>query len=708
MPKTHPPHLATLLLRGVGFSPARRLGGALRPAPRRPFAARLFPLRLFPLWLFTLAILLFVLPPSGPRAEEGLSPWKPVIQTHKATPERLIAVDKSRQRLFLYERGGASPGAREYVCTTGRAVGDKSVQGDLKTPEGVYFIVQHIGAGLDYLKYGREAYTLNYPNPVDRLRRKTGYGLWIHGRGEPLVPRQTEGCVAMINEDLAGMRSVLLPGTPVALTGALSFEPGSPGEAETVRALEKNIRDWAAAWAARSGAMFDFYDKQAYALAQGEPFSLFQSQKERLFKILPWIRTTVENIHALEGPGYWVTWFFQDYQAPNLTTKGVRRLYWIRDAKGDFKIVGMEWTPGMTTGTLLASAEPAMPPIEERPRTEEQDSAESRSQSAVPARNAAPPPKAAAPLPEAAPASEAAPRRDHVEAPSLGKMATPALAPLLLALNQGKALPVGGWTGPQALPERAMSLPAPEEAGPPLRPVPPRNMARAPANGQEAAPPAGEDQRMLASRAIFSVPATDIFYPPRSLAAAEESPATPPANAAPDPDAASEIVPLVHIDDSSAAGRKLGTGDVPAQATTTASPASGKQSKAAAPQETADDAREVASLIKAWRKAWVNANLEAYMTFYAPDAVQGSRRKAAAIRKQKAELWSKVRPAKLVMSNVQILLKDKRVLVDMRQDYADSGGNTDRGIKTLTFENINGAWLITREEWSPMPDEAGN
>jgi murein L,D-transpeptidase YafK len=303
--------------------------------------------------------------------ESGKGVWQTTIEEHHATPEHLIVVDKSQQRLSLFERRSPLKQTRLFTCTTGQIEGDKEKEGDLKTPEGIYFVVQRIGSGLEYIKYGTEAYTLNYPNPVDRIRKKTGYGIWLHGRGEPLTPLQTQGCVALNNEDLASLGKLLFPGAPVALTESFSLSMGENSrEDPVVSALEKKVQAWAKAWSQRSPTMFDFYDKQAYTIAQGEPFARFQAQKERLFRQLPWIRNSIRDIRILQGPGYWVTWFNQDYRAPNLSTSGVRRLYWARDARGEFKILGMEWAPGMSTGTLLASSESALPPLETQPRTE--------------------------------------------------------------------------------------------------------------------------------------------------------------------------------------------------------------------------------------------------------------------------------------------------------------------------------------------------
>jgi hypothetical protein len=50
-----------------------------------------------------------------------------------------------------------------------------------------------------------------------------------------------------------------------------------------------------------------------------------------------------------------VTWFEQYYRAPNITTEGIRRLYWQPDEDGELRIVGMEWLPqnlGLETAYL--------------------------------------------------------------------------------------------------------------------------------------------------------------------------------------------------------------------------------------------------------------------------------------------------------------------------------------------------------------------
>ena len=99
-----------------------------------------------------------------------------------------LLVDKQKQMLFVVAENGNKKIeiVDEFRITTGRVVGDKMKEGDNKTPEGIYTLVRKLnGSGLPE-KYGPLAYVLDYPNCVDRLDRKTGSNIWIHGRNEAI------------------------------------------------------------------------------------------------------------------------------------------------------------------------------------------------------------------------------------------------------------------------------------------------------------------------------------------------------------------------------------------------------------------------------------------------------------------------------------------------------------------------------------------
>ena len=127
-----------------------------------------------------------------------------------------IAVDKSRREVFVLEETKDHYRiVKSYSANFGRERGDKVVQGDLKTPEGMYYITaikrqQELAA-----QYGPRAYVLNYPNDVDRAQGKTGYGIWIHGSGIGPATRPSEGCVVVNDLDVAALEEYAEPGTAV-------------------------------------------------------------------------------------------------------------------------------------------------------------------------------------------------------------------------------------------------------------------------------------------------------------------------------------------------------------------------------------------------------------------------------------------------------------------------------------------------------------
>ncbi|UZP67177.1 L,D-transpeptidase [Desulfovibrio mangrovi] len=290
-----------------------------------------------------LSIVSLAFPQAGYSA--GLTKgWQARFEEHPGIPPSLVAVDKGQQQLYLMEHKSPLAVAAQYVCTTGQIEGDKQDEGDKKTPEGVYFVQRHIPNGLDFGLYGGMAYTLNYPNPMDLLRKKSGHGIWVHGRGHNIVPRETQGCVAMNNADLLKLGPNLKPGTPVVLAHTIADKaPQTTEEKKIASAVLNMTREWATAWGNRDSVMFEYYDGDAYTKSQSGDFADFVATKERLFKNLPWILNWIDDIYVLQGPDYWVSWFKQYYRAPNLTVQGYRRLYWHKDTEGNLLIAGMEW-----------------------------------------------------------------------------------------------------------------------------------------------------------------------------------------------------------------------------------------------------------------------------------------------------------------------------------------------------------------------------
>ena len=303
---------------------------------------------------------------TGVAAAQG---WQAKIVGHPNLPPKFLTVDKDSQRLSVYAKKSPLRLVSTFPCTTGQSDGDKQIEDDLRTPEGVYFVQGRKSGKLDWELYGNLAYPLNYPNPVDRLKGKTGYGIWIHGRGKKLVPRDTRGCVAMNTGDLQGIGGDLQTGLPVVISQGMSVVEGretiSPEAARDLDEAVALVRKWARAWEMGSDEFFSFYDAGSFDRAESTSFARFRSHKESLFKRYPWIRVMTREIRALPGPDYVVTYFRQYYRTPAMASEGVKRLYWMRDDAGRMRIVGREWKRTRRTldGEFLARSKGEIAPL---------------------------------------------------------------------------------------------------------------------------------------------------------------------------------------------------------------------------------------------------------------------------------------------------------------------------------------------------------
>ena len=124
------------------------------------------------------------------------------------TVKTALVVDKQSHRLYVYRREGDGQPPHlvgDFYVSTGKLSGDKSSSGDMRTPEGVYFLTRHIPNSALPEKYGSGAYPLDYPNELDAHEGKTGEGIWLHGTDNAFYsrpPQDSEGCVVLPNIDL--------------------------------------------------------------------------------------------------------------------------------------------------------------------------------------------------------------------------------------------------------------------------------------------------------------------------------------------------------------------------------------------------------------------------------------------------------------------------------------------------------------------------
>lgn len=183
------------------------------------------------------------------------------------TTRHAIAVDASRSRLYLFENGPKGLHlVADHYASIGKLGSDKRIEGDQRTPLGVYFITSRLESRQLTDFYGVGALTLNYPNEYDRRLGRTGSGIWLHGvpaDSYARSPQSTDGCVVLANPELQSIIDrVQLRNTPVVIARSLQWVPPATKEPER-RSLGNLLEGWRTARASGDiNRLMAFYSAQ--------------------------------------------------------------------------------------------------------------------------------------------------------------------------------------------------------------------------------------------------------------------------------------------------------------------------------------------------------------------------------------------------------------------------------------------------------------
>lgn len=173
-------------------------------------------------------------------------------------PSAILELPDSLSSVFIAETG--APRIRRFDRTpTGIVTGHESYMSigengagklrawDRKTPLGIYFVVDQLDTSRLHDKYGVMAFPLDYPNTLDRLQGRTGDGIWVHGvqrDGGRRPPRDTDGCLALPNENLAAVATAFVPNrTPIIVTPAIAWRDNAERLA-LVQQIRRALFEW--------------------------------------------------------------------------------------------------------------------------------------------------------------------------------------------------------------------------------------------------------------------------------------------------------------------------------------------------------------------------------------------------------------------------------------------------------------------------------
>ncbi|MCK9282731.1 MAG: L,D-transpeptidase family protein [Rhodocyclaceae bacterium] len=255
-----------------------------------------------------------------------------------------VVVDTQKSRLYLYQNDQGRPRfIADYYITQGKLGADKKMEGDKRTPIGVY----HVTSSLSRQKlgdfYGSGAFPINYPNEWDKRMGRKGHGIWLHGTPSDTYsrpPRASDGCVVLTNQDLDTLSKNLQIGlTPVIISNNIEWLSHDDWQTERTSLLAM-IEEWRHDWESRD---IERYARHYSAKFSGDGQNLAQwvEQKRKVNASKSWIAVNTRNISMFRNPGkedYVVVTFEQDYKSNNLSNEMKKRQYWIKE-DGRWKIV---------------------------------------------------------------------------------------------------------------------------------------------------------------------------------------------------------------------------------------------------------------------------------------------------------------------------------------------------------------------------------
>lgn len=261
--------------------------------------------------------LLFILTPLLSLPLDAQEKIPACMLSYKFGPEQyVVVVEKSTQSLLIYSNYKPEPVDR-FKITTGKKNGRKLVEGDLKTPEGIYFF-RRILSGEELPKvddYGEKAFTLNYPNAIDHKEKRNGSGIWLHGafdENKTDSPYNSRGCVVMKNNDLIQVsKYIYLNETPICIYEKIRYDTVENIQKKRDR-LIKHLKAWKQNWEDKN---IDGYIGYYYSGFRSDGMNLarFKAYKNNLNKNYKFIRVILSDINIYSFDGYHVMTFNQLY-----------------------------------------------------------------------------------------------------------------------------------------------------------------------------------------------------------------------------------------------------------------------------------------------------------------------------------------------------------------------------------------------------------
>lgn len=274
---------------------------------------------------------------------QGLAPVYPagVLQLPSSARYLLWAELEAGRLSVLENLGSQGLVLRKRIpISIGKEGMGKEVEGDRKTPLGVYRITSFLeDATLDDF-YGLGAYPIDYPNVRDRLAGRTGYGIWLHGLPKSVTQRplyDSDGCVVVDNDSLQELALEVEPGKTHLVISRRQINWLTQDQQEERRqGLQDALQGWRTAWQSRNNdAYLAFYSEDFSDLSRDKRG--WSAYKRQVNDAKRYIDVDMQDISMLTTPDALdvvTVRFYQHYSSSNYQWQGWKEQLWRQEANG--------------------------------------------------------------------------------------------------------------------------------------------------------------------------------------------------------------------------------------------------------------------------------------------------------------------------------------------------------------------------------------
>jgi len=252
----------------------------------------------------------------------------------------ILLCDKEKSTLSLYKHDKKKKFTflKNYDAFTGKMKGDKNIEGDLKTPLGIYKLTKKISK-LDSF-YGPLAFVTSYPNTYDKYRGKNGSGIWIHGLPtEQERDEYTKGCIAINNSNIECLdKQINIDETMLIINPSQSQHSISK---KTLSKLLAGLFQWRYSWLYNDTQKYLSFYSHNFIRDDGMSYENFTKHKARIFKKAEKKEIIFNGINIIPYPNseniFQIT-FKEFYTSSSFKFEGHKVLMVKLDKNNNFKI----------------------------------------------------------------------------------------------------------------------------------------------------------------------------------------------------------------------------------------------------------------------------------------------------------------------------------------------------------------------------------